>query len=92
MGENGEHVGFVLPCLIIASNSRTANMKVITQIYLNCRPELRDEWLTGMEPEDQNEAQVRTYLAFHYLVAKRLKAQEQALRHLLKFCWYPRYI
>ncbi|KAF7433326.1 Factor arrest protein 11 [Pleurotus ostreatus] len=54
---------------------RTSNMKVITQIYLNCRPELRDEWLTGMEPEDQNEAQ----------------AQEQALRHLLKFYNTRRY-
>ncbi|KAJ8523011.1 hypothetical protein ONZ45_g544 [Pleurotus djamor] len=54
---------------------RTSNMKVITQIYLNCRPELRDEWLTGVEPEDQNEAQ----------------AQEQALRHLVKFYNSRRY-
>lgn len=29
-----------------------ANMKVITSIYLNCRPDLRDEWLTGLEVED----------------------------------------
>ena len=34
------------------------NMKVITSIYLNCRPELRDEWLSGsdqeLEPEDSH--------------------------------------
>lgn len=71
MVENGEHVGPVLLFLIAASNSSAANMKVITQIYLNCRPELRDEWLTGMEPEDQNEAQVRKLLTFHYLVIER---------------------
>ena len=32
------------------------NMKVITAIYLNCRPDLRDEWLCGtdqeVEPDD----------------------------------------
>lgn len=48
----------------------TANMKVITSIYLNCRPDLRDEWLTGTEVDDVGDAQ----------------AQEQALRHLVKFC------
>jgi len=36
-----------------------ANMKVITSIYLNCRPDLRDEWLTGNEAEDAVEALVR---------------------------------
>ena len=48
----------------------TANMKVITAIYHNCRPDLRDEWLTGTEQEDASDAQV----------------QEQALRQLVKFC------
>ena len=33
-------------------------MKVITSIYLNCRPDLRDEWLTGVEPDDAGDAQV----------------------------------
>lgn len=47
-------------------------MKVITSIYLNCRPDLRDEWLAGTEPDDATDAQ----------------AQEQALRHLVKFCKY----
>jgi hypothetical protein len=28
-----------------------ANMKVITSIYINCRPELRDEWLAGTDQE-----------------------------------------
>jgi hypothetical protein len=27
------------------------NMKVITAIYLNCRPDLRDEWLCGTDQE-----------------------------------------
>jgi hypothetical protein len=36
-----------------------ANMKVITSIYLNCRPDLRDEWLTGNEVDDVSDAQVR---------------------------------
>lgn len=45
-------------------------MKVITSIYLNCRPELRDEWLSGTEVEDVGDAH----------------AQEQALRMLVKFC------
>lgn len=37
----------------------TANMKVITAIYLNCRPDLRDEWLTGSEIDDAADASVR---------------------------------
>lgn len=36
----------------------SANMKVITAIYLNCRPDLRDEWLTGTEVDDVSDAQV----------------------------------
>ncbi|TFK74417.1 hypothetical protein BDN72DRAFT_812821 [Pluteus cervinus] len=54
---------------------RQSNMKVITSIYLNCRPDLRDEWLTGTEVEDVSDAQ----------------AQEQALRHLVKFYNTKRY-
>lgn len=37
----------------------SANMQVITAIYLNCRPDLRDEWLTGIEVDDVVDAQVR---------------------------------
>jgi Domain of unknown function (DUF3402) len=33
-------------------------MQVITSIYLNCRPDLRDEWLTGNEVDDLGEGQV----------------------------------
>lgn len=33
-------------------------MQVITAIYLNCRPDLRDEWLSGNEADDLAEAQV----------------------------------
>ncbi|PPQ92380.1 hypothetical protein CVT25_008730 [Psilocybe cyanescens] len=54
---------------------RQSNMKVITSIYLNCRPDLRDEWLAGVEPDDAGDAQ----------------AQEQALRHLVKFYNTKRY-
>jgi hypothetical protein len=54
---------------------RQSNMKVITSIYLNCRPDLRDEWLTGNEVDDMPDAQ----------------AQEQALRHLIKFYNNKRY-
>ncbi|TEB35348.1 hypothetical protein FA13DRAFT_1910340 [Coprinellus micaceus] len=54
---------------------RQTNMKVITAIYHNCRPDLRDEWLTGSEQEDASDAQV----------------QEQALRQLVKFYNNKRY-
>lgn len=54
---------------------KQTNMKVITSIYLNCRPDLRDEWLTGNELEDPEEA----------------IAQEQALRTLIKFYNGKRY-
>lgn len=33
-------------------------MQVITAIYLNCRPDLRDEWLAGIEVDDVYDAQV----------------------------------
>lgn len=36
-------------------------MKVITSIYLNCRPDLRDEWLTGNEVDDLSDAQVSRF-------------------------------
>ena len=49
---------------------RQSNMKVITAIYLNCRPDLRDEWLAGADVD----ADVDVSLP-----------QEQALRALLKF-------
>ena len=49
---------------------RQSNMRVITSIYLNCRPDLRDEWLSGSDVE----ADVEDSLP-----------QEQALRALVKF-------
>lgn len=33
----------------------TANMKVITAIYLHCRPDLRDEWLIGIDVDSDVE-------------------------------------
>lgn len=33
----------------------SANMKTITAIYLNCKPELRDEWLAATDIENDVE-------------------------------------
>lgn len=49
---------------------RQANMKVITAIYLNCRPDLRDEWLSGADIDGDVEESL---------------PQEQALRGLVKY-------
>lgn len=32
---------------------RQSNMRTITQIYLNCKPELRDDWLAGLALEEE---------------------------------------
>jgi len=61
-------------------------MKVITSIYLNCRPDLRDEWLTGTEVDDISDAQVCYESHYVYYVLMYFQAQEQALRHLVKYC------
>lgn len=62
-------------------------MQVITSVYLNCRPDLRDEWLTGIEVDDVAESQVRlTWCARPARLIPFAQAQEQALRHLVKFC------
>lgn len=46
-------------------------MKVITSIYLNCRPDLRDEWLTGTEVDDVSDAQVWDIMrTCHHLIDK----------------------
>ena len=34
---------------------RQANMKVITAIYLNCRPDLKDDWLAGADVDGDAE-------------------------------------
>ncbi|WWC70433.1 uncharacterized protein I206_104384 [Kwoniella pini CBS 10737] len=49
---------------------RQTNMKVITSIYLNCRPELRDDWLAGTDQETELEDAL---------------PQEYALRSLVQF-------
>ncbi|UZJ52406.1 hypothetical protein CBS101457_001726 [Exobasidium rhododendri] len=49
---------------------RQSNMKVITAIYLNCRPDLRDEWLSGADVDGDVEESL---------------PQEQALRGLIKY-------
>ena len=56
---------------------RQSNMRVITAIYLHCRPELRDEWLAGMH-DSQIEGEVDEALPF-----------EQALRALTHW-WHLR--
>jgi len=55
--------GLSLPNLFIA------NMKVITSIYLNCRPDLRDEWLTGTEVDDVSDAQVNNFYNVPFLAS-----------------------
>jgi len=55
---NGDSVRGCGVCLVDTDISSIANMKVITSIYLNCRPDLRDEWLTGIETDDAGDAQV----------------------------------
>ncbi|BGP12930.1 hypothetical protein JCM10213_004349 [Rhodosporidiobolus nylandii] len=49
---------------------RTTNMKVITAIYLHCRPDLRDEWLAGVDVDADVEESL---------------PHEQALRSLVRF-------
>jgi hypothetical protein len=39
-------------------------MKVITSIYLNCRPELRDEWLGGTDQDTELEDALVSHPAF----------------------------
>ncbi|GJC93732.1 hypothetical protein ColKHC_02558 [Colletotrichum higginsianum] len=56
---------------------RQSNMRVITAVYLHCRPELRDEWLAGSDVD----ADVDSALPL-----------EQALRsltHWFNVRWYP---
>lgn len=52
--------------------SNKANMKVITAIYLNCRPDLRDEWLTGNEIEEGQGAQVSLSQVFLTLYVEQI--------------------
>ncbi|GAA5862850.1 hypothetical protein JCM8547_006570 [Rhodosporidiobolus lusitaniae] len=49
---------------------RQSNMKVITAIYLHCRPDLRDEWLAGVDVDADVEESL---------------PHEQALRSLVRF-------
>lgn len=48
MGANGGNV-CSLPFICDDADYFLANMKVITAIYLNCRPDLHDEWLTTID-------------------------------------------
>lgn len=41
-----------------------ANMKVITAIYLHCRPDLRDEWLTGVDIDSDVEESLVNFSSF----------------------------
>lgn len=87
MGENGDSVGWFLILVLTELICSTANMKLITSIYMNCRPDLRDEWLTGNEADDAAEAQVihSSCVLSHWLISSS-QAQELALRQLVKFC------
>jgi Domain of unknown function (DUF3402) len=52
----------------VFTNILSANMKVITSIYLNCRPDLRDEWLTGSEVEDVQGALVSLWASLRHII------------------------
>ena len=56
---------------------RQGNMRVITAVYLHCRPELRDEWLAGSDVDAEVEEAVPL---------------EQALRSLTHFFNNRRYL
>lgn len=62
--------------------TQPANMQVITAIYLNCRPDLRDEWLTGMEVDDAMDAQVRVFRRLFWTLIINVAA----FRHKSKPC------
>ena len=56
-------------------------MKVITAIYLNCRPDLRDEWLTTVDVEnDLDESLVSMKLEFSIPLFKVLTVRHAATR------------
>jgi hypothetical protein len=60
---------YIRPAHPVPSDFDKANMKVITSIYLNCRPDLRDEWLTGTEVDDVSDAQVKAVILITLLSA-----------------------
>lgn len=71
MGENGVRVCADLSQrlrLVLDFPPYEANMKVITAIYLNCRPDLRDEWLAGNEMDDTNDVQVSFHIPYRSFV------------------------
>ncbi|CAG8770616.1 4588_t:CDS:2, partial [Dentiscutata heterogama] len=59
---------------------RQSNMKVITSIYLCCRPALRDEWISSTDADSEMDDAL---------------PQEQNLRTLIKFYnernYFPQY-
>ncbi|KAL0465670.1 hypothetical protein QR685DRAFT_609928 [Neurospora intermedia] len=56
---------------------RQSNMRVITAIYLHCRPELRDEWLSGSDVDAEVEE------------ALPLEQALRSLTHWFNVQWYP---
>ncbi|KAF5000944.1 hypothetical protein FDECE_11101 [Fusarium decemcellulare] len=56
---------------------RQSNMRVITAVYLHCRPELRDEWLAGSDVDAEVDA------------ALPLEQALRSLTHWLNFRRYP---
>ncbi|CAG8549971.1 7249_t:CDS:10 [Acaulospora morrowiae] len=61
---------------------KQSNMKVITSIYLNCRPDLRDEWIASADADAEVEDAVATE---PILYGFQWQPQEQSLRELTKF-------
>jgi Domain of unknown function (DUF3402) len=67
---------------------RQSNMRVITAVYLHCRPELRDEWLSGADVDGEVEQSVPMEQALraltHWYNLKRYPLQMGATRGILK--------
>lgn len=59
---------------------RQLNMKTITAIYLNCKPELRDEWLAAADIDVEIEESQAAEAALRSLV--RFYHQQHYLRHV----------
>ena len=47
-----------------------ANMKVITAIYLNLRPDLRDEWLSGTDQEAEGDESIVSGISIDWQIQR----------------------
>ncbi|CAG8496185.1 6333_t:CDS:10 [Racocetra fulgida] len=67
------------PNFIIGTIQIIGNMKVITSIYLSCRPDLRDEWISSTDVDAEMDDALAKLIPIYW------QPQEQNLRTLIKF-------